>query len=65
MDAPGSREAILKGCTCSVLDNGHGKGCGYLDEFGNPMYWIDEMCPLHWPAVLNRKMKRIEKRRGK
>jgi len=29
---PGSPEAIKKGCTCPVLDNGHGKG--HLGEWG-------------------------------
>ena len=37
---PGSDEAIAKGCTCPVLDNGHGKG--YFQV-------IRADCPLHAP----------------
>ena len=42
---PGSDEAIEMGCTCPVLDNGHGKGFpwGGVD----PSFWISENCPLH------------------
>ena len=28
---PGSDEARAHGCTCPVLDNGHGHGAGMLD----------------------------------
>jgi len=42
---PGSDEAIEQGCTCPVLDNGHGKGVGGNGEkFG---WWITADCPLH------------------
>jgi hypothetical protein len=44
---PGSNEAIAQGCTCPVLDNAHGKGCGYIGKDGNPLYWTNENCPLH------------------
>ena len=37
---PGSDEAIALGCTCPVLDNGHGKRTDGL-------FWICEDCPLH------------------
>lgn len=40
---PGSREAIEAGCTCPVLDNGHGKG----SSWGPDKFWITEGCPLH------------------
>lgn len=43
---PGSNEALNKGCTCPVLDNGHGKGV-QTDSDGKPMFWINEHCPLH------------------
>lgn len=36
---PGSDAARLYGCTCPVLDNGHGKGAG--------PFWITEGCPVH------------------
>ena len=44
---PGSDEAIEHGCTCPVLDNGHGSDVigdtrGFIVEFG---------CPLHGAYV--------------
>jgi hypothetical protein len=44
---PGSAEAQQLGCKCAVMDNAYGRGCGYQDENGNPMFWITEGCPLH------------------
>lgn len=42
---PGSDAAIKAGCTCPVLDNGHGRGVGGNGEkYG---WWITEGCPLH------------------
>lgn len=38
---PGSADAVALGCTCPVLDNGHGKGRGD----GN--FWVNGDCPLH------------------
>lgn len=46
---PGSDEAIAKGCICPVLDNGHGKGSGRVDEDGNPQFWVTQGCPIHDP----------------
>lgn len=45
---PGSDEALDQGCTCPVLDNGHGKGAygGVLVD-GKPQFWVAEGCPLH------------------
>ncbi len=40
---PGSDEAIALGCTCPVIDNGHGKGSGH----GEGLFWTTEGCPLH------------------
>lgn len=40
---PGSREAIDAGCTCAVLDNGHGRG--YMGQAG--IFVITAGCPLH------------------
>lgn len=38
---PGSDEALAAGCSCPIMDNGHGRG-SYL---GN---WIISVgCPLH------------------
>lgn len=45
---PGSAAAIALGCTCPVLDNGHGKGRG------DGAFWITDRCPLHSPAVPQR-----------
>lgn len=40
---PGSAEAIEKGCTCPVLDNGHGN-----EELGKTRgFWVSGDCPLH------------------
>ena len=40
---PGSDAAIKAGCTCPVMDNGHGRGAyGMAGQ-----YWITEGCPLH------------------
>jgi len=43
---PGSVEAIARGCTCPVVDNGHGRGCGE-DDAGRPKFWINMRCPIH------------------
>jgi hypothetical protein len=40
---PGSDEAIEMGCTCPVLDNGHGKGSMY----GEGLFWMTKGCPVH------------------
>ena len=42
---PGSDAAIKQGCTCPVLDNGHGKGVGGNGEKHG--WWFTEDCPLH------------------
>lgn len=39
--APGSINAIEHGCSCPVLDNGHGAGRG------DGLFWINSDCPLH------------------
>jgi len=36
---PGSDEALDQGCSCPVMDNGHGKGPG--------PFWVTVDCPLH------------------
>ena len=46
--APGSDAAIALGCTCPVLDNGHGRG--YMGQKG--IYIYNLACPVHkasWP----------------
>ncbi len=51
MDAPnpGSRDAIAKGCTCPVMDNGHGRGYmgGVKDKDGNTLFVYSASCPVH------------------
>ena len=42
-DNPGSESAGIKGCTCPVLDNSHGRG--YLCQ--PDVFVIREDCPLH------------------
>ena len=44
--SPGSDEAIEQGCTCPVMDNGHGRG--YLGLPGRFVYVAG--CPVHAPA---------------
>ena len=39
---PGSDAALDRGCTCPVLDNGHGRING-----GKGPFWITANCPLH------------------
>lgn len=42
-DNPGSDESLEKGCTCPVLDNGHGN-----PELGRVRgFYITKGCPLH------------------
>ena len=48
--SPGSDTAITDGCACPVLDNAHGKGCGYLTEHGEPVYIVNAECKLHGSA---------------
>lgn len=38
---PGSPEAVAAGCTCPVLDNGHGLGRG------DGTFVFDGGCPIH------------------
>src|SRR4030042_5309840 len=46
---PGSKEALVQGCICPVLDNEHGKGV-YQNEKGEWQFWINTDCPLHGKA---------------
>lgn len=40
---PGSDAAVAAGCTCPVLDNGHGLGA-----WGSPgLFWMARSCPVH------------------
>lgn len=41
---PGSPEAVSLGCTCPILDNGHGKG-SY--SHGPGMFYFSSDCPIH------------------
>lgn len=47
---PGSLEAVVAGCTCSVMDNHGGQGTLIrYDEAHQPIraWWIGADCPLH------------------
>lgn len=45
---PGSDAALRQGCTCPVLDNGHGQGAwGGVRVNGQLQFWINGNCPLH------------------
>ena len=48
---PGSDQAVKDNCLCPVLDNAHGKGCGYLSESGEPLFIVNLECPLHSGAA--------------
>ena len=42
---PGSDAALALGCTCPVMDNGHGRG--YMGMAG--VFVFDLACPIHKP----------------
>lgn len=42
---PGSDDAIAKGCTCPVLDNGRGRGAYQIG--GVWQFWVSFDCPVH------------------
>lgn len=48
--SPGSAGATTAGCICAVMDNGYGRGSGYVDAFGAPTFWVTDGCPLHAPT---------------
>lgn len=43
--APGSKKASSMGCTCPVLDNGHGEG--YLGDWTRFGWVMSGDCPIH------------------
>ena len=53
---PGSDEAIASGCTCPVMDNGHGRGYlgGVTDEQGQTVFVIVVDCPIHGDDAMKR-----------
>lgn len=55
---PGSDAAIDQGCTCPVVDNGHGRGARE-DEHGKPLFWIAADCPLHAVPMLDRLLEAV------
>lgn len=56
---PGSDDAVAQGCTCGVVDNGHGEGCWRFDENGKPLFWCDADCPLHGNAMVSRLLEAV------
>lgn len=53
LPAPGSPQAVHRGCECPVMDNGHGKGWmgGAKDpKTGETLFVITASCPLHGEA---------------
>lgn len=40
---PGSDIALAQGCTCPVMDNGHGQG----SMWGKGVFVVMQDCPLH------------------
>lgn len=54
---PGSMKAVGQGCTCPIIDNGHGRGI-YGD--GKKYGWVmNETCPLHG-ALIDAEIKRLQ-----
>lgn len=53
--APGSDEALARGCCCPVIDNAHGKGYlgGVWDKDGHIVFVIRADCPLHGKGTPN------------
>jgi hypothetical protein len=49
--APGSREAIARGCTCSSVLNRRGQGTLH----GEPPFYRAKDCPLHGGTPTNDK----------
>ena len=51
---PGSDSARLRGCTCAVLDNGHGRVpyMGWDPETGEGLWSMSMGCPLHCGGVV-------------
>lgn len=48
LGAPGSAEALGRGCSCPVLDNAYGRGVmGDGEKFG---WWQTEGCRVHSAA---------------
>lgn len=48
--APGSPEAVERGCTCPIIDNAHGQGYlgGRRDTTtGDTLYVVSSDCDLH------------------
>ncbi len=47
---PAHPAAVADGCTCPVLDNANGRGCGFLSEDGEPVFIVNLKCPRHGSA---------------
>lgn len=41
---PGSKEAVLLGCTCPVMDNNYGRG---FEIQGETCFYFSLDCPIH------------------
>jgi hypothetical protein len=37
---------VAAGCTCPVMDNGHGRGA-WTNDKGDAVFWRNGDCPLH------------------
>jgi hypothetical protein len=46
---PGSREALVAGCSCPVMDNNNGRGFPYFEDDGTEttVFYQNEFCTLH------------------
>lgn len=44
---PGHPDAVQDGCTCLVLDNAHGRGCGFITLEGDPAFVVN-LASVHY-----------------
>lgn len=62
--APGSQEAVRRGCLCSILHNNSGQGifidAENIERYGGRIFWYASDCPVHVmvPMPVKRKVKR-------
>lgn len=61
--SPGSDAALKLGCKCPVLDNGHGRGCGWVGEDGTELFWQSDICPIHGHKESEVAKKKVEPER--
>ena len=56
---PGSDLAIDMGCTCPILDNGHGRGAWWGTK-EKTAFWIDESCVIHGKGYFRQEEENVD-----